>query len=415
MRSWCASLRGGAARCLLAVIALACLASPAFANGPGRLLDPVTRPVPSVAPAPIPKPTPLPVITPTDEHDNPTDIAADDEAAWQAYLAEAMQQPKVLGFAVQARLFGHELTGWVALCSDPTVPGDRAGWSYRRWGPRVDSLGSRDAAGRSAWCVQYQMVRGNPLWWTDPWGLAAPLHRGESLRETLARVREEEMGWFDRSVTAADQFGGGLVGAASHDMLGTRDPSDYDYGDAGQAGITVGHYAAGVAGFIEVGLGTLGVYTGAGLTGAGLATSPTGAGIPIAAAGVGTMAAGAATVGYGASTVDRAFEGLRNQSQAASEGGSGSGCPKRVTNPKHHPNSNSPEPSNVDALYADSIEDSRGVRWAIDEDGTIHRFSRPSNGETHWNGSTAGRDPIRQESIPSTIRRVLQQRRRGGR
>jgi len=79
--------------------------------------------------------------------------------------------------------------------------------------------------------------------------------------------------------------------------------------------------------------------------------------------------------------------------------------PKRVTNPKHHRNSNSPEPENVDDLFDKSIADREGRRWAQDEDGVIHRFSKPSNGETHWNGSTAGEDPIRMENIPIEVRR----------
>jgi len=60
--------------------------------------------------------------------------------------------------------------------------------------------------------------------------------------------------------------------------------------------------------------------------------------------------------------------------------------PSRYTNDKHHPNSVSPEPKNVDKLYENSIVDGNGVRWAQDSDGTIHRFSKPSNGQTHWNG-----------------------------
>ncbi|MDG4558490.1 MAG: RHS repeat-associated core domain-containing protein [Candidatus Contendobacter sp.] len=81
--------------------------------------------------------------------------------------------------------------------------------------------------------------------------------------------------------------------------------------------------------------------------------------------------------------------------------------PKRVTNPKHHPNSESPEPKNVDQLYENSVVDKNGVRWAKDADGTIHRFSKPSNGETHWNGSTGGVDPIQPQNIPVQIRRLF--------
>jgi hypothetical protein len=80
---------------------------------------------------------------------------------------------------------------------------------------------------------------------------------------------------------------------------------------------------------------------------------------------------------------------------------------KRVTNPKHHPNSKSPEPKNVDQLYENSVVDKNGIRWAKDADGTIHRFSKPSNGETHWNGSTGGTDPIQPQNIPVEIRRMF--------
>jgi hypothetical protein len=83
--------------------------------------------------------------------------------------------------------------------------------------------------------------------------------------------------------------------------------------------------------------------------------------------------------------------------------------PKRITNPKHHPNSASPEPKNVDELFKRSIPDKKGVRWARDADGTIHRFSQPANGQTHWNGSTAGKKGIRMEDIPNEIRKILAQ------
>jgi RHS repeat-associated protein len=79
-----------------------------------------------------------------------------------------------------------------------------------------------------------------------------------------------------------------------------------------------------------------------------------------------------------------------------------------VSNPKHHPNSKSPEPRNVHELYSRSIRSSDGRRWARAEDGTIHRFSAPRNGETHWNGSTAGSQPIRRNSIPNEILKQLE-------
>ncbi len=82
--------------------------------------------------------------------------------------------------------------------------------------------------------------------------------------------------------------------------------------------------------------------------------------------------------------------------------------PIRETNSKHHPNSKSPEPTNVEELFAQSIADSRGRRWVKDLKGVIHRFAAPRNGRTHWNGSTAGPNPIRMETIPIEIRRFLE-------
>lgn len=78
---------------------------------------------------------------------------------------------------------------------------------------------------------------------------------------------------------------------------------------------------------------------------------------------------------------------------------------ERETNPKHHPNSQSPEPPNAQGLYDNSVADQKGVRWAMDSDGEMHRFSKPSNGKTHWNGSTRGRDPIKPQNIPADIKR----------
>ncbi|MGR4876187.1 RHS repeat-associated core domain-containing protein [Pseudoxanthomonas sp. LARHCG66] len=91
------------------------------------------------------------------------------------------------------------------------------------------------------------------------------------------------------------------------------------------------------------------------------------------------------------------------------EGGDGNDDddPSLTHNPKHHQNSQSPEPKNVRELYRQSILDRNGVRWARDENGTIHRFSRPSNGETHWNGSTGGDKPIQMRNIPNEVLKQL--------
>jgi uncharacterized protein RhaS with RHS repeats len=99
----------------------------------------------------------------------------------------------------------------------------------------------------------------------------------------------------------------------------------------------------------------------------------------------------------------------RGRSRSSSRKRSGySDKAKRISNPKHHKNSVSPEPPNVDELYENSVADQNGVRWAKDTEGTIHRFSKPSNGETHWNGSTSGVDPFKKQNIPVEIRRILE-------
>jgi RHS repeat-associated protein len=83
--------------------------------------------------------------------------------------------------------------------------------------------------------------------------------------------------------------------------------------------------------------------------------------------------------------------------------------PTLESNPKHHPNSVSPEPSNVDELYDNSAADSKGVRWAKDEKGELNRFSKPSNGQTHWNGTTDPNtvDPIKPQNIPNEIKKLF--------
>jgi hypothetical protein len=85
--------------------------------------------------------------------------------------------------------------------------------------------------------------------------------------------------------------------------------------------------------------------------------------------------------------------------------------PRLVTNLKHNPKSASPQPTDVQELYSRSIEDVQGVRWAKDDKGVIHRFAAPRNGETHWNGSTAGADPIQERNIPPPIKDALNDRR----
>jgi hypothetical protein len=111
--------------------------------------------------------------------------------------------------------------------------------------------------------------------------------------------------------------------------------------------------------------------------------------------------------------VNGAIDGARNLGNIIFNGGADTpaegGKPTLESNPKHHPNSVSPEPSNVDELYNNSAADSKGVRWAKDENGEINRFSKPSNGKTHWNGTTDPNtvDPIKPQNIPNEIKRLF--------
>jgi hypothetical protein len=134
-----------------------------------------------------------------------------------------------------------------------------------------------------------------------------------------------------------------------------------------------------------IGLGGLGVGGGVGITTGISGGAATLGGVASAATAAGSVYAGAGVL-----------DGIVMMSQGNDE---------RMTNSKHNINSSSPEPSNVDDLYKNSIQDKSGVRWAKDENGIIHRFSKVSNGQTHWNGSTSGNHPIRMDDIPIDIRR----------
>ncbi len=100
----------------------------------------------------------------------------------------------------------------------------------------------------------------------------------------------------------------------------------------------------------------------------------------------------------------KVFNGGRNSNDSEK---SESGKPERVTNQKHHQNSQSPEPKNVEELYENFVEAGNGSRWASRCRWNLHRFSPPRNGQTHWNGSTAGNRPIRQNNIPPEIKKVF--------
>ena len=80
---------------------------------------------------------------------------------------------------------------------------------------------------------------------------------------------------------------------------------------------------------------------------------------------------------------------------------------KYKSNPKHHKNSRSPEPSNAEEMFNKSIKDPEQPNkfWYKDANGTIHRF-QVANDEFHWNGSTVGENPISPNDIPIDIKRL---------
>ncbi len=78
-------------------------------------------------------------------------------------------------------------------------------------------------------------------------------------------------------------------------------------------------------------------------------------------------------------------------------------APRRVTNPKHHPNSKTPEPKNCEDLWQRSVLDGNGSRYALDDNGVIHRFSDGNDGTFHWSGSNHPRceHGLHQNQMPS--------------
>lgn len=156
-----------------------------------------------------------------------------------------------------------------------------------------------------------------------------------------------------------------------------------------------------------------GAETGAGLTATTVGGGAALAGAPVAGVGAvpGVVVAGAGllmtTHGAMVGTTGLANLGAGPSGQ---EGGGKPGSENSVqleSNPKHHPNSASPEPKNAAELFKGSVEAKNGTRWVKDKNGVVHRYSAPSNGKTHWNGSTGGKDPIKPGEIPKEIRKEL--------
>jgi filamentous hemagglutinin len=73
--------------------------------------------------------------------------------------------------------------------------------------------------------------------------------------------------------------------------------------------------------------------------------------------------------------------------------------------PGNRPNAGT-EPRNSLDLFEKSVPGGERVRYAIDADGNINRFSGDKNGVYHWNGATGDvRAPLDVSTIPIKIRR----------
>ncbi|MFY1942918.1 hemagglutinin repeat-containing protein [Achromobacter xylosoxidans] len=84
------------------------------------------------------------------------------------------------------------------------------------------------------------------------------------------------------------------------------------------------------------------------------------------------------------------------------------------SSPKHTPGQTASrpnaglEPRNSLDLFANSVQGTKGQRFAKDAEGNIHRFSDSNNGTWHWSGSTGDkRNILRKDDIPIEIRRLF--------
>ncbi|MCC6589864.1 MAG: RHS repeat-associated core domain-containing protein [Bryobacterales bacterium] len=212
-------------------------------------------------------------------------------------------------------------------------------------------------------------------------------------------VRNNPLRYIDDDGRGARELWLGLTNAVSSNAGAVQRirSNDSDIG----LGQKIGDVVSFAGGLIEMA-------GGGGIVAGGAAACGTGV---LCAAGAPAAIGGTAIAGHGALLTGNATLNLMasaKDSPQSSGDSTSQDKPTLIDNPKHHPKSDSPQPKNARELFENSVADKSGVRWAKDADGTIHRFSAPSNGQSHWNGSTAGRKPIRQDDIPIEIRRELQ-------
>ena len=212
-------------------------------------------------------------------------------------------------------------------------------------------------------------------------------------------VRNNPLRYIDDDGRGARELWLGLTNAVSSNAGAVQRirSSDSDI----RLGQRIGDVVSFAGGLIEMAGG--GTFTAGGAAACGTGV--------LCAAGAPAAIGGTAIAAHGALLTGNATLNLMasaNDSPQSSGDTAPRDKPTLIDSPKHHPKSDSPQPKNARELFENSTVDKNGVRWAKDADGTIHRFSAPSNGQSHWNGSTAGRRPIRKDDPPIEIRRELQ-------
>ena len=165
---------------------------------------------------------------------------------------------------------------------------------------------------------------------------------------------------------------------------------------------------------LKMGLGITMMYGGEGIKRSGQFFGITIAvGGSLGTAGLGSPAAVGTgiTIGVSATTVGNAIQltGAALMIEGSKNLKGNDDNRKYKSNPKHHKNSKSPEPQNAKDMFNHSIDDPRpnrcNTKWYKDKNGIIHRFQGQNN-TFHWNGSTAGENPISPNDIPIEIKRL---------
>ena len=224
----------------------------------------------------------------------------------------------------------------------------------------------------------FAYVGNNPVNWIDPWGLSAS--DGKRNNSPTFGTKLKDLGR-----RAADALQSG-----AHWVWNNRQ------------------------GLLKIGLGTSLMFAGETVKRSGQFFGITIAvGGSLGTAGLGSPAAVGTgiTIGVSATTVGNAIQltGAALMIEGSKNLKGNDDNRKYKSNPKHHKNSKSPKLQNAKDMFNHSIDDPRpnrcNTKWYKDKNGIIHRFQGQNN-TFHWNGSTAGENPISPNDIPIEIKRL---------